>query len=291
MVCISSPCGNVMVLMFLMAVPFFVLKVWCTPEVVLGCFLHFSDPQLNSCMCVYALVHVRAPCHHCTAHTCPSYLRTHMSSSSHDGRDELPDEDDGWEIPTSDSDAGSVESSPDVPPLVSFSEGAKRMASDPSMQYTLFWRVEKLARLMNSELTPAEREGLLAHHNGVPVPVARDLKRVCQHFGRRVGANAPARRALEFFATRDRLVVGDMVLISSIEFTLCKHIMLADRVGPELLESETCFGCSCFCKTYATPLGCKHKKLKIYRDNTFLPHTLCHECSICLRCDRLLGFT
>ena len=39
-----------------------------------------------------------------------------MSSSSHDGRDELPDEDDGWEIPTSDSDAGSVESSPDVPP-------------------------------------------------------------------------------------------------------------------------------------------------------------------------------
>ena len=53
------------------------------------------------------------------------------------------------------------------------------MASDPSMQYTLFWRVEKLARLMNSELTPAEREGLLAHHNGVPIPVARDLKKGC----------------------------------------------------------------------------------------------------------------
>lgn len=207
---------------------------------------------------------------------------------SHDGSDE----DGQFYIPTSDSDAGSLESAPGVPPLVSFTEGAKRMAACPSMQYTLFWRVEKLSRLMNSELTPAEREGLLVHRNdGVPLPVVRDLKRVYQLFGKRTGANANAKRALEYFANKDRLKVDDMVSISSLEFTLCKHILLADRVGPELLECDTCFGCSCFSKTYVTPLGCKHKKVKIFKESTYLPHTLCHECSICLRCDKLLGFT
>ena len=198
--------------------------------------------------------------------------------------------DDGWP-PSNSDDTGSLSSAPDVPPLKSFDEGAMRLAATPSMQLTFFWKIENWARLLNCEMTSAEKQGLLAVDNGVPANVAVDLKRVCQHFGKRCGANAPAKRALEFFANRDKLKVGEMVSISSVEFTLCKHLLLADRVGPELMETESCFGCSCFCKTYLTPQGCTHKKLKIYKESTWLPHTICQECSSCLRCHKLLGFT
>ena len=158
-----------------------------------------------------------------------------------------------------------------------------------AQQHDHFWQVEEWARLLNAALTPVEKNALMGVN--LPERLQLDARTVVQNFGKNVGAGAPCRRVLEHLVTAEVwLKEGDKIQITSNMFPLIKHLVVAERSGHKLVEGPTTIGCSCFSETYLMPLGCPHKRLKIFKD-IYLPHTLCHHCSLCLRCHKFLGLT
>lgn len=143
--------------------------------------------------------------------------------------------------------------------------------------------------MLNGTLTPYERHCLLEGLANLPDNLVADVKKLVGQYGRQVGAGAPCRRLLKHFAKEERVVVGQIIPPNNVMFTLCKHLLLADRATEALLEDEYCIGCSCLAETYFMPEGCRHRKLSPYRDR-FMPHTLCGTCSLCMRCTRLLDW-
>lgn len=189
---------------------------------------------------------------------------------------EIDQESESWQIPTSDSDSGSLD------------------LHDPRTvqgQNRDFWIVECKSRVQNGDLTPYERRCLqeLPNHTHV---LASDVQKVIRNFGAPLGATAPCRRTTKCLATQSGVAVGQMVHFKSPLVSLCKHLLLAERnYTQELVEGPTVHGCSCFAKTYLQPEGCPHKRLNLYQKDRFLPTTLCSHCSTCVRCKKLLGQT
>ncbi len=118
----------------------------------------------------------------------------------------------------------------------------------------------------------------------------KDIQKVSKFFAQASGAQAACKRLLKKY-TQD-VPVGTVIRQLTVEWTLCKHLLLADRQGQTngvvLQPSPTCIPCNCLAKTYFMPRGCNHLKKAIFQD-TFLPSTLCAACSICLRCEKFPG--
>ena len=184
------------------------------------------------------------------------------------------DGDSDWHIPSSDADEGANAL---LAPESDFSVMAE--------QHNLFWKVESWSRMLNADMTPLEKH-TLENSQLVPENLKQDLKKVINRFGRHHGASAPCRRLLQHFATN--MDLGMKVGIHTIQFTLVKHLLLAERAGPQIIEDRSTVGCSCLAETYLMLEGCIHSNnCKLYREQ-LLVNTLCEHCSICLRCKKCL---
>lgn len=119
----------------------------------------------------------------------------------------------------------------------------------------------------------------------------QDVGKLSRFFGAPQGAQSAAKRVLKTLAAN--MEPGDEVYIMQDAFTVCKHLLIADRVGDtngeRLQESPTVIGCNCFAATYIMVKGCAHKRKALSSDDTYLPTTLCSKCSFCIRCGRQLG--
>ena len=151
-----------------------------------------------------------------------------------------------------------------------------------------FFDVEKKARLLNGFLTPWERHCL--DSSNVPHALRADIKKMLLHFGKGSGVGLACRRLLKHFTSEEPVAVGEAVQLTSVSFTLCKHLVIAERsMNHHLMESYQLIGCSCLAATYTMPEGCIHKAGPLHKQ-TWLPDTLCKECSRCIRCDKCLVF-
>lgn len=183
-------------------------------------------------------------------------------------------EDSDWHIPSDeDQDANS---------LLAPEPGLRLM----SEQQSFFRNVENWSRMLNAGMTPVEQSSL-ENSNLVPEHLRNDLKKVIRRFGQHHGANAPCRRLLQYFATN--MGFGTKVGVHTIQFTLVKHLILAERAGPQAIENRSVVGCSCLAESYFMLEGCIHShNCQIYKEQ-LLVNTLCPTCSICLRCKKWLG--
>ena len=197
------------------------------------------------------------------------------------------DEKESFHIPTSDEDASSEETESDVamaPEILAAPEADRDTMRGQAMHFA---RVEKWARMLNGTLTPYEKHVLMESVTNLPESLIADVKKLIANYGREHGPGAACRRLLRYFAKQEKVAVGVYIPPENKMFTLCKHLLLADRQTEALLEDETCVGCSCLSETYFMPEGCRHRKLSLYKDR-FLPTTLCGTCSRCMRCNKLL---
>ena len=189
-----------------------------------------------------------------------------------------------WHIPTSDeschdSDDGGVD------------DGLLCPEPEPRsthQQHDHFWEIEEWARLLNGALTPMERH-TLENCNG-PLYIRQDAKKLSLYYGKPAGTQAACKRMLVHFSKEENVKVGDQVPIKGLLFTLVKHMVLADRAGPKVQENRVSVGCSCFAASYLNIEGCQHKAYKLHKLGV-LSDALCPQCSICLRCHKLPGYT
>ena len=151
-----------------------------------------------------------------------------------------------------------------------------------------FYRIEYWARVLNATLTPYEKHCLEKCTSNLLAPLLIDVKKVISNYGRPQGAQAACKRVLKYMAQEQKVEVGQVLPTTSVIFSMCKHLLLAERATEALMEGPNCVGCSCLSETYCMPEGCKHKKLCLYSRDRFLPTTLCGTCSKCLRCNQLL---
>lgn len=160
-----------------------------------------------------------------------------------------------------------------------------------AQQQEMFWQGENMSRVRNGAMTPYERHLLqnLAEQANTPPRVQQDIKKLISNFAKPQGAGAAARRLLKYLVDEYPIPIGQKVPINSLGFTVAKHLLIADRgTYVDLNEGRYTIGCSCLAATYLMPEGCRHKKLKLYKEQ-FLPHTLCKDCSYCIRCHKFLG--
>ena len=165
-------------------------------------------------------------------------------------------------------------------------------ASEPSLtegdlQHDHFMDIEKWARMVNGAMTPYELHCL--ETASMPENMLADVKKVIKFYGKENGAGAPCKRLLKHLAQEHHLRLDQKVGIHSIMFTLAKHLVISERSGAQVPEGQFCIGCSCLASTYTMLEGCTHKATKMYLKDVPLMNTLCHRCSVCLRCGQLLG--
>lgn len=186
----------------------------------------------------------------------------------------------GFKIPTSDEELDNDGNQVQLP--------TEPCEQNAVQQRTHYVRIEEWSRVLNAELAPLERHDLL--NLEVPGRLLQDAKKMVSNFGKSQGAGAPCRRLLGYLVSKHRpqLKLGDKVPVLSPLFTLVKHLVIAERSGQNLHETNDCIGCSCFAGTYMMANGCPHKQVKMYKD-IYQPHTLCHQCSVCWRCNKFLG--
>lgn len=159
---------------------------------------------------------------------------------------------------------------------------------DGYLQHDHFLDIEKWARLVNGAMTPYEKHCLETAN--IPANMLADVRKVIRFFGKENGASAPCKRLLKHLAQEHHVHLGEQVGINTVMFTLVKHLIISDRSGLQVPEGQSCIGCSCFASTYTMLQGCRHRGAKMYLKDGTLMQTLCHRCSVCLRCGKLLGF-
>ena len=140
-------------------------------------------------------------------------------------------------------------------------------------------------------MTPYEKHMLLdlADQSNTPLRVQQDIRKLINNYAKPQGACSAARRILKYLVDETKVPMGQKVPINSLGFTVAKHLLIADRgTYVDLNEGRYTIGCSCLAATYLMPEGCRHKRLKLYKEQ-WLPSTLCTECSYCIRCHKFLG--
>ena len=167
------------------------------------------------------------------------------------------------------------------------------LAPEPSLdagnqQHDHFMDIEKWARMVNGAMTPYEQHCLESAN--IPENMQADVKKVIKFFGEESGAGAPCKRLMKHLAQEHHLELDQKVSIHSIMFTLAKHLVISERSGPKVAEGQSYIGCSCLASTYTMLEGCTHRATKMYLKDVVLLQTLCHQCSVCLRCGQFLGF-
>ena len=150
----------------------------------------------------------------------------------------------------------------------------------------LFWVPERESRLRNAGLTCFEKHQLLESY---PL-MLDDMKKVINMFGVYKGPTRAARTMLKHIAGAKSMVCGQEAEYDTPEFSICKHLLVASWKG--LHEDVATMGfekCCCFPRTSLMLMGCRHHKKALW-NVPFYMHTLCKNCSTCLRCGGLLGF-
>jgi hypothetical protein len=156
----------------------------------------------------------------------------------------------------------------------------------------MLWRCEHEVRLRCDGLTPLEaRELRKCSMWADSVQCRNDAEKVQNFFGLSARGTAACRRLLKYAMEKEPCQPGKVVDFKNVQFTLAKHLLLADRRHRLIKEDlpSSIMPCKCFSATYAMPAGCLHVKQPLWKAGT-MRATLCPTCSKCLRCDKLLTF-
>ena len=155
----------------------------------------------------------------------------------------------------------------------------------------ILWASEKEIRLRCDGLTPLETLGLRKNFlwQSDTRCFYNDAEKVQSFFGQCRGGTAACKRLLKRCMEKAPSVPGQQVNVKEVQFTLGKHLLLADRrqrmrdeCPPNILP------CRCFAATYVMPAGCVHCKVQLWKLSV-LQESLCPTCSVCLRCNKLPG--
>ena len=117
------------------------------------------------------------------------------------------------------------------------------------------------------------------------VKLHADASKVCKHYGKPNGGNAACKRLLKYLCEKDNWQPGNQCGKGTVAFTLCKHLLLADRKQG---QGQSGVACRCFAATYLMLGGCTHLKGPLHKA-PLLSETLCPTCSTCIRCNKLLS--
>lgn len=113
-----------------------------------------------------------------------------------------------------------------------------------------------------------------------------DAVKVCKHYGMSHGGNSACKRLLKYLYDKGSYQPGVECGKGTVAFTLCKHLLLADR---QQAQGQSGVACKCFAATYLMLGGCVHLKGPLHK-TVLLSGTLCPTCSTCIRCKKLLSF-
>ena len=153
------------------------------------------------------------------------------------------------------------------------------------------WKCEHEVRLRSDGLTPLECKELRKSSmwNG-NARCLSDAEKLQNFFGLASGGNAACKRLLKWCYEQKPSQPGQSVHFRDVQFTLGKHLLLAER--RQDLKNELpqhLMPCKCFAATYVMPGGCIHTKQLLWKAPT-ARSTFCPTCSTCLRCHKLPVF-
>ena len=158
-----------------------------------------------------------------------------------------------------------------------------------SREEHILWSSEKEIRMRCDGLTPLEAKTLRKNNIwGGQVKCLNDAEKVQSFFGHASGGTAACRRLLKWCYEQKPCHPGKAAMWKDVEFTLGKHLLLAERRQQLLKEDvpQHIMPCKCFAATYVMPGGCVHHKQPLWK-STSLQAALCPTCSTCLRCGKL----
>ena len=169
---------------------------------------------------------------------------------------------------------------------ISWDDAERRLEAEENT----YWAAEEQSRLRNAGPTMLEASHLQMEAN-VPPAYSQEVTKVLKFFGQEAGANAASKRILKYLDDTAPQEKGECFGIRTVGFSICKSRLLASRAGqPDIEGRENVITCRCFAKTYCMGSGCKHRNWKMHNVDTMIGgHTLCSECSVCLRCGKYLG--
>ena len=149
---------------------------------------------------------------------------------------------------------------------------------------------EKEVRMRCDGLTPLESKNLRGNPMwGKVAWLLTDAEKVQTFFGLANGGTAACKRLLKFCHEHKPAAPGKVAQRDDVEFTLGKHLLLADR-RQRLKDGlpDRHLPCKCLAATYMMTGGCVHTKQALWKVAT-LQNTLCPTCSSCLRCKKFLA--
>ena len=113
----------------------------------------------------------------------------------------------------------------------------------------------------------------------------QDVEKLLKYFGGGSGGNAACKRLLKWIHTKYPVVPGQVPSWCTAQFSLGRHLMLAERQAMHTCIPANAITCRCFAATYVMGAGCLHNKTANYKAAQ-LSSTLCASCSICFRCQK-----
>ena len=148
------------------------------------------------------------------------------------------------------------------------------------------WHAEYEIRVRCAGLTPIESTRLTCKESYYDDENHQaDGFKVAKCYGQSHGGNSACKRLLKLLCEKERYTPGDTCGKGSVAFSLCKHMLLADR---QQAQGQSGVACKCFAATYLMLHGCVHLKNPIHK-TTLLSATLCPTCSTCIKCNKFLS--
>ena len=157
----------------------------------------------------------------------------------------------------------------------------------------ILWQSEKHIRLRCASITPLEVQGLRRPQvwDG-NVQCLNDAEKVQSFFGLAAGGTAACKRLLKWLGEHQPCAKGDIAHWQSVQFTLGKHLMLADRkqhkLSDDTSQNQNILECMCFSATSLMVMGCQHKNMPLWKTSV-MHQTFCPTCSRCTRCNKFLA--
>lgn len=141
---------------------------------------------------------------------------------------------------------------------------------------------EMCYRLRTLKATPIEHDCLVGKIKGENGS-SKWLPKVLKHWGKPSVFN-DARALFSMMVAKDKVEKGQYCEPGTAEFTLAKCLISANRgpQGPDEPEEK------CYCLPMMFVAGCTHKP-SFLQPRKYTQDWLCQECSVCLRCRKLLS--
>ena len=153
------------------------------------------------------------------------------------------------------------------------------------VQHGKFCEVERDARLRNGPMTPKEEDDMKKKKNDGETK----YNKVMLNFGLPGGSKSAKELLHDLFVVQHGRRPGQFCSTYTPEFSLCKHLFLAGINWEKNKPIQGRAVCYCFPDTSLMPVGCIHNKRPLV-SLTHWSQSLCPTCSLCARCDKLLGF-